>query len=105
MRLLNVYTRQLEEFTGDIQDRPRYAILSHTWGKKEISFQDLSRFGHQKRPEYAKIEGCCEQAIHDGYGYVWVDTCCIDKSSSAELSKLSTPCSTGIGMPISVTST
>ncbi|KAI6089337.1 heterokaryon incompatibility protein-domain-containing protein [Hypoxylon rubiginosum] len=87
MRLLNVHTRQLEEFTGNVQDRPKYAILSHTWGKKEITFQDLSQPYHQQRPEYAKIEGCCRQAIRDNYTYVWVDTCCIDKSSSAELSE------------------
>jgi len=34
-----------------------------------------------------KINGCCKQAIKDRYDYVWIDTCCIDKSSSAELSE------------------
>ncbi|KAE9371893.1 hypothetical protein N431DRAFT_317458, partial [Stipitochalara longipes BDJ] len=34
-----------------------------------------------------KIDGCCEKALQDGLRYVWVDTCCIDKSSSAELSE------------------
>jgi hypothetical protein len=36
---------------------------------------------------YKKIEFTCKQAAKDGVEYVWVDTCCIDKSSSAELSE------------------
>ncbi|KAH6868034.1 heterokaryon incompatibility protein-domain-containing protein [Alternaria rosae] len=85
MRLLNVNTRQLEEFFGDAI--PPYAILSHTWGNEEVILQDLSREGHQQKQGYAKIEGCCQQAIKDGLAWVWVDTCCIDKTSSAELSE------------------
>jgi hypothetical protein len=85
MRLLNVNTRQLEEFFGDTI--PPYAILSHTWGKEEVTLQDLSREGHQQKQGYAKIEGCCQQAIKDDLSWVWVDTCCIDKTSSAELSE------------------
>lgn len=85
MRLLNVNTRQLEEFFGDAI--PPYAILSHTWGKGEVTLQDLSREGHQRKQGYAKIEGCCQQAIKVGLSWIWVDTCCIDKTSSAELSE------------------
>ena len=36
---------------------------------------------------YDKIKRCCEVASMDGFEYVWVDTCCIDKTSSAELSE------------------
>jgi hypothetical protein len=36
---------------------------------------------------YKKIEACCAQAARDGFEYVWLDTCCIDKRSSAELSE------------------
>ncbi|RFU23738.1 hypothetical protein B7463_g12601, partial [Scytalidium lignicola] len=36
---------------------------------------------------YAKIERTCERALADGLEYVWIDTCCIDKTSSAELSE------------------
>lgn len=84
MRLLNVYTKQLEEFPDNV---PKYAILSHTWGQDEVVFQDLSNPSHKQKSGYAKIEGCCRQAIDDRYNYVWVDTCCIDKSSSTELSE------------------
>ncbi|KAH8631977.1 hypothetical protein IG631_13660 [Alternaria alternata] len=85
MRLLNVNTRQLEEFSGDAV--PPYAILSHTWGPEEVTLQDLARQGHQQKQGYTKIEGCCQQAKKDGLLWVWVDTCCIDKTSSAELSE------------------
>lgn len=36
---------------------------------------------------HAKIKGCCELAQLQKLNYVWIDTCCIDKSSSAELSE------------------
>jgi hypothetical protein len=85
MRLLNVRTRQLEEFIGD--RIPAYAILSHTWGEEEVSLQDLKRNDHVRMLGYRKIDGCCLRAIKNGYGYVWIDTCCIDKTSSTELSE------------------
>ncbi|KAI3327160.1 HET-domain-containing protein [Xylariaceae sp. AK1471] len=85
MHLLNVHTRQLREFVGT--NIPPYAILSHTWGEDEVLFQDLSDPKHKEKLGYKKIEGCCRQALRDGHDYVWVDTCCIDKKSSAELSE------------------
>lgn len=85
MRLLHVHSRQVEDFIG--AQVPRYAILSHTWGAEEVLLQDLADPEHRSKKGYAKIEGSCQQAIRDGFDYVWVDTCCIDKSSSAELSE------------------
>ncbi|KAI1278835.1 HET-domain-containing protein [Xylaria sp. FL0933] len=85
MYLLNVHTRQLQEFIGD--RIPEYAILSHTWGDDEVLFQDLADPRHKEKLGYRKIEGCCQQAIRDGFDFVWIDTCCIDKRSSAELSE------------------
>lgn len=127
MRLLNIETLQLELFDGG--PKCAYAILSHTWGQEEVSFQDMqdlartlgttstfvdngyytassSRtntgtsgpvdFGHHgatnyhpvtSKKGYSKILGCCAKARTEGYRYVWIDTCCIDKSSSAELSE------------------
>ena len=85
MRLLNVKTRRLEEFHGDTI--PPYAILSHTWGREEVTFQDLTREDHKQKHGYRKIEGCCQAAAEGRILYVWVDSCCIDKSSSAELSE------------------
>jgi hypothetical protein len=73
MWLINTETLQLEEFFE--ADAPPYAILSHTWEKDEVTFQefrsgqDINKAGHQK------IKGCCLQATNDGYQYAWVDTC------------------------------
>src|SRR5271155_3638576 len=39
MRLLHARTKQLREFTE--KETPAYAILSHTWGREEVSFQDV----------------------------------------------------------------
>ncbi|CDO76714.1 hypothetical protein BN946_scf184796.g8 [Trametes cinnabarina] len=35
----------------------------------------------------AKIRECCAFALARGYRWLWVDTCCIDKTSSTELSE------------------
>jgi hypothetical protein len=37
------------------------------------------------KPGYDKIRFCGEQARRDDLQYFWIDTCCIDKSSSNEL--------------------
>jgi hypothetical protein len=71
---------------------PPYAILSHTWTQPsdaEVEYKDLiaDRSVARFKPGYQKIEKCCERAIKDGLNHAWIDTCCIDKSSSAELSE------------------
>jgi hypothetical protein len=67
---------------------PNYAILSHRWGTDEVTFKDLTDgTSKSKAGGYGKIQFCGEQARRDGLKYFWVDTCCIDKSSSAELSE------------------
>jgi len=69
---------------------PSYAILSHTWGndgEEEVTFQEMDAGTGQTKPGYQKLEFCIEQADRDGLRYCWVDTCCIDKSSSTELSE------------------
>ena len=63
---------------------PPYAILSHTWGPDELTFKNMEQKGYVPSK---KIDGCCKQALKDELNFVWVDTCCIDKSSSAELSE------------------
>ncbi|KAF4635896.1 hypothetical protein G7Y89_g2193 [Cudoniella acicularis] len=73
----------------DEESTPHYAILSHVWGKGEISWQDIQG-SHKKLQNLAgfiKIKNCCTQAASDGFEYVWIDTCCIDKTNSAELSE------------------
>jgi hypothetical protein len=85
MRLLNTKTYTLHTFFG--KAIPKYAILSHRWEDEEVLFQDLESGRAHSMPGYAKIRGCCRQARKDHFEYAWIDTCCIDKSSSAELSE------------------
>lgn len=77
----------LVEFLGD--NIPRYAILSHTWGAddEEVTFKNLVEGTGRTKAGYRKIQFCQKQAANDNLDYFWVDTCCIDKSSSAELSE------------------
>ncbi|KAK0649212.1 heterokaryon incompatibility protein-domain-containing protein [Cercophora newfieldiana] len=86
MRLINTRTLDIKEFTGGAL--PPYAILSHTWGDEELTLQDmLEKDKARRKAGFAKVEECCRQALKDGLEWAWVDTCCIDKTSSAELSE------------------
>jgi ankyrin repeat protein len=70
--------------------RPPYAILSHTWSENnedEVSYDDLRNETGREKSGYAKLKFCAEQAAKDGLEHFWVDTCCIDRSSSLELSE------------------
>ncbi|KAF1816265.1 hypothetical protein P152DRAFT_492373 [Eremomyces bilateralis CBS 781.70] len=88
MRLVNVQTLEFEDFIGEVGiDIPLYAFLSHTWGEEEVSFADHISEQSWSKIVYEKIRGCCRIAKSEGFQYVWIDTCCIDKSSSAELSE------------------
>ena len=87
MWLLRADTFELHEFV-DPAHAPPYAILSHTWGEQEVSFKDVQDIAvAQSKIGFAKIGFLCQQANRDGMEWAWVDTCCIDKSSSAELSE------------------
>ncbi|KAI6096222.1 heterokaryon incompatibility protein-domain-containing protein [Pisolithus sp. B1] len=72
-----------------------YAILSHRWGI-EVTYDEMAgltamkprkRDGIRERDGYQKIIKSCERAKKDGYEWLWIDTCCIDKRSSSELSE------------------
>ncbi|KAI6002309.1 heterokaryon incompatibility protein-domain-containing protein, partial [Pisolithus orientalis] len=76
-------------------NRASYAILSHRWGT-EVTYDEMTglavmgtrqRDKIRQRDGYQKIIKSCEQANNDGYSWLWIDTCCIDKRSSAELSE------------------
>ena len=90
MRLLTVSNNGelslVERVGGDI---PPYAILSHTWGadNEEISYKDLVDGRYKEKKSFLKLDFCRRQATADNLRYFWVDTCCIDKSSSAELTE------------------
>jgi hypothetical protein len=85
MRLLHTAELRIQEFAPN--DIPKYAILSHVWGKGEVTFQDIGAQTFAQMDGFPKLEACCKKAVEDEYEWVWVDACCIDKSSSAELSE------------------
>lgn len=87
MRLLDTETQKLQSFPE--KGRPRYAILSHTWEDEEALFLDIVSQDQEWRQKAGadKVLGSCQLARSQGYKYIWIDTCCIDKSSSAELSE------------------
>jgi hypothetical protein len=86
MRLLNARIIELDEFSRE--STPQYVTLSYRWEDEEVTFDDmkpLARAAAEKKPGYAKIKNACAQTLTDGLEYIWIDMCCIDKSSSTEL--------------------
>lgn len=75
----------VEEFSDP--DIPQYAMLSHAWEEDEVTFAHVENNTATTRKGYQKIKYVMDQARKDNLDYVWVDTCCIDKTSSAELSE------------------
>lgn len=85
IRLIDTSNLTFQEFENPAV--PRYAIVSHRWGQDEVSHQDF--LDGKKRESYGwtKIIKACEIARAHELGWLWVDTCCIDKKSSAELTE------------------
>ncbi|KAK0609667.1 heterokaryon incompatibility protein-domain-containing protein [Bombardia bombarda] len=82
MRLLHTKKLEVKEFIKP----PQYAILSHTWQGEEVTFHDIADLSKARlMAGFAKIKGACDLAASQNFDYIWIDTCCIDKSSSAEL--------------------
>jgi len=90
MRFLQIDDNSDFSLTDDLVGNiPPYAILSHTWGEdhEEVNFKDLTIGPRRAKAGYEKLRFCAEQAARDGIRHIWVDTCCINKESSAELSE------------------
>jgi hypothetical protein len=92
MRLLNTRTLELRSFVP--REVPDYVILSHRWGQEEVTFKDITRcpISDMNSPArqlmgFSKVEGTCKLAADDGYDWIWIDSCCIDKESSADVDK------------------
>ncbi|KAI0651203.1 heterokaryon incompatibility protein-domain-containing protein [Trametes meyenii] len=106
MRLLDTTTGRFRTFNSPLD--VRYAILSHVWdkpGKKdgkvvhpsgEQTYQELLAIQALVPAPHiildhdhvsSKIRGACEVARTYGYYYLWIDACCINKESSAELTE------------------
>jgi len=91
MRLVHISDSGALSLVGPFHnDIPHYAILSHKWlerEEEEVIFEDFPNPITKNKPGYAKLQFCVDQARRDGLYHFWIDTCCINKSSDAELSK------------------
>ncbi|KAK4236512.1 HET-domain-containing protein [Achaetomium macrosporum] len=76
------------ELEKEREEARQYSILSHTWGNEEVTFQDMQNLElAAKKHGFQKIKCMCDLATRNGQHCVWIDTCCIDKTSSAELTE------------------
>ncbi|KAI1342137.1 heterokaryon incompatibility protein-domain-containing protein [Xylariaceae sp. FL0016] len=76
---------QTLEFLGE--DIPPYAFFSHTWEDDEVLFGDISASNltaSRRKRGWHKLVQRYRQACKDGCQWCWIDTCCIDKTPSAE---------------------
>ena len=97
MRLLNTHALEIREFDHHSKDTPPYAILSHVWDTREQTYQDITAIiaanNHNTGAQSSwqgvspKLVQFCKLAASLGYDWGWLDTCCINKESSAELSE------------------
>lgn len=85
MRLLNVHTFKLHDFTT--KAIPPYVIASHRWCDEETTFRDVQERRNVETDGYKKVEGFAEYVRNNvaSTDWLWIDTCCIDKTSSKEL--------------------
>jgi hypothetical protein len=83
MRAINTATLQLEEFFAETSSP--YAILPHTWGADKVVFKDLTagNIAYQTKLGWCKIVESSRYTSQNGWQYIWIDTCCINKPSVA----------------------
>ena len=84
MRLLDTKTLELRDFHAPPE---HYAILSHTWGAEEVTYQHLIAGTGPQRQGWKKLKSACALAAKDDWSLLWMDTCCIDKTDSVDLSE------------------
>jgi len=93
MRLLHTTNFTLHSFVSPQHDAPHYAILSHTWEVDEVLFEDMATpermvaLATEKKKAWTKVQRSCAMARALSFDHIWIDTLCIDKSSSSELSE------------------
>ncbi|RYP43803.1 hypothetical protein DL768_009664 [Monosporascus sp. mg162] len=92
MRCLDTATFELHHNQQNVFKTEGYAILSHRWAENEITFDRIGDYAEELRntkdshciPQLDKIFGACTIARYQGIRWMWIDSCCIDKSSSQE---------------------
>jgi len=85
---------ETEVLDSTYDEATSYAILSHRWTEQEVNYEEIVDLAKMEKKDqirqrlgYQKILASCMQAKKDKFEWLWVDTCCIDKRSSAELSE------------------
>jgi hypothetical protein len=83
MNIAGVYRRGLNK---DKKPTGSHNLIN---GRNATSFGERMRALKtlRQKPGYAKIQFCGMQAKRENTMYIWVDSCCIDRESSAELSE------------------
>lgn len=85
MRLLNTGTLTFETFYDE--QTPPYSILSHRWTAEEVSYVDFIAGKKRDHAGHKKVLEACRLAKSQSHTWIWIDTVCIDKTSSAELTE------------------
>lgn len=85
MHLINTETLQLQTVVSE--EDANYAILSHRWEHDEVLYEDMKNLSICNKIGATKLKAFCRLACELGHKYAWMDTCCIDKSSSADLAE------------------
>jgi hypothetical protein len=77
-----------EVLYSDIEETDRYSSLeSSAVARKVIKNPYYVGTRPSDKPGFQKLKRAAQQALNNGYEYIWIDTCCINKDSSAELSE------------------
>ncbi|RPD54417.1 HET-domain-containing protein [Lentinus tigrinus ALCF2SS1-6] len=84
------YMRLLDTSTAELLwvNEPRhvsYAIVSHVWVHEGQGYKGKNNTIPAAVSE--KIRRCCAVAREHGFERIWIDSCCIDRESSSELSE------------------
>ncbi|KAI0739965.1 heterokaryon incompatibility protein-domain-containing protein [Daedaleopsis nitida] len=96
MWLLSTARAELQHFASPKQAAEAgFAILSHVWNEKEQTFQETQALAAQCDADHSnprdrstpKVRQSCEFAENQDFDWIWNDACCIDKTSSSELSE------------------
>ncbi|KAI1869274.1 uncharacterized protein JN550_005904 [Neoarthrinium moseri] len=94
MRLLDTATFEMVSGEQSTFKEEGYAILSHRWVGREITFEQIQSLASQLRSapvqptaQLAKIRGACDRAREQGLQWMWIDSCCINKASTVEESE------------------
>ncbi|KAH7349796.1 heterokaryon incompatibility protein-domain-containing protein [Plectosphaerella cucumerina] len=93
MRCLNTTTFEIREADQAWFKHHGYAILSHRWQQSEVLFDQATRCANDLRRTTGrhanagmdKILGACITARQLSIEWMWIDSCCINKTYSAEL--------------------